>query len=320
MGRILLSICAVVVAVGLAGAQRGQPEGQNARRQTGSAESQSSPRRESPASSPSVEESLQRIACTMEAEQTSAASKQADEQASRDLRAQEDMAWWAQMMFWAAAAGVILSGFGVFLIWRTLLYTRTAANHSATLIVEAKATTKAAERAAEAAVADQRPWIRVAVTGSGPVSWTPEGAIEGLLNFTLSNEGKAPALQVFSSVEVGIRHLNGPMDFFTPHQKLNEFADVLDMRTGGLIMYPGDEQPISHQFRADPEAIRPEDRHSFGLCAVLMIRYKWGQGERGHTTVYVTIDPAEGDGFALSDIVAGRVRSRIGRPIVMETT
>ena len=44
-----------------------------------------------------------------------------------DLKAQKDMARWAERMFWATGASIALTLIGILLIWRTLHHTRRAA-------------------------------------------------------------------------------------------------------------------------------------------------------------------------------------------------
>lgn len=63
----------------------------------------------------------------------------------RDLKAQEGMALWAEAMFWATGAAVILTFAGIVLIRYTLKYTKIAAGHTEEMLNEARKTTKAAE-------------------------------------------------------------------------------------------------------------------------------------------------------------------------------
>lgn len=134
MGRILLSICAVVVAVGLGASQSANPVGEQGRRQGGSAEGQARPQGQADAAAPSVETSLQSIARHVEASQTGPDAEKSEKRADRDLDAQEAMALWAKWMFFAAALTTVISGAGVFLIWRTLIHTRTAAKAGADIV------------------------------------------------------------------------------------------------------------------------------------------------------------------------------------------
>tara|TARA_R110002167_G_scaffold15735_1_gene62532 strand:- start:99 stop:1067 length:969 start_codon:yes stop_codon:yes gene_type:complete len=194
MGRMILSICAVVVALGLVGAQSSEHERQGARRQPSTAEGQDGSNGQPSAPSSTSEKSLQRIAGAMEAEVARGASEQEDDQASRDLQAQESMAWWAQLMFWAAAAGTLLSGLGVFLIWRTLLYTRTAAGHSEKMVIEAAKATEAALRSAKVAeqalVGVERPFL----------VFQPGKRLGNAQYYSFVNHGRTPCVILQSDV------------------------------------------------------------------------------------------------------------------------
>lgn len=66
------------------------------------------------------------------------------ERERRDLTAQEAMAWWAKLMFYASAATVFLTFLALIAIVRTLHHTRRAADSADGMLNEAKETTKAA--------------------------------------------------------------------------------------------------------------------------------------------------------------------------------
>ena len=195
MGQIPISICAVVVAVGLMGTRAANRSVETAYDNRGSADRQGSVEQRPLTPLPTIDTSLQRIASAMEAGQASTASKQADQQARRDLQAQESMAWWAQLMFWAAASGTILSGIGVFLIWRTLRHTRTAARHSAEMVTQAAKATEAALRSAavaeQALVGVERPFVVI----------TPIRSNNLYAAYTFSNHGRTPAVIMHSDVQ-----------------------------------------------------------------------------------------------------------------------
>lgn len=82
-----------------------------------------------------------------------------------DLEAQQDMAFWAQWMFWVNTGTTLLTFVGLFLIWRTLTATKSAAKAAWCGVEEARGATQAAIRAAEAAgdaVAAERAWLTMA--------------------------------------------------------------------------------------------------------------------------------------------------------------
>lgn len=85
------------------------------------------------------------------AEEDKVAAEQRDALDQADLRAQESMALWAFWMFVASAFSVFLTGVGVLLIWRTLIYTRDAAQYAKVAADHAGAGVKEAKKATVAA-------------------------------------------------------------------------------------------------------------------------------------------------------------------------
>jgi len=72
--------------------------------------------------------------------------RQEVERSLRNLNAQENMVWWAEMMFYASAASVILTLFALIAIVRTLTHTRRAADAAVGMLDEAATATQAAQR------------------------------------------------------------------------------------------------------------------------------------------------------------------------------
>ena len=132
MGRIILSICALVVAVALTGS--GQGPGNSPGREAGTDKSNASA-----SQNVQVTADLSRIASALEAQNANANT----DREQRDLEAQEDMAKWAQAMFWAAAAQALLSAVGIALIYVTFRETHRAANSAEEIVT---VTRESAER------------------------------------------------------------------------------------------------------------------------------------------------------------------------------
>lgn len=100
----------------------------------------------------------------------------AEEKRSRDkddLEAQQDMAYWAMLMFIAAAASVVLTFIGLALIGRTLLYTKQAAIHAGRAVDEAKEATTAARETVrvteDSSKRQLRAYVSVAPDGINPL-------------------------------------------------------------------------------------------------------------------------------------------------------
>ena len=132
----------------LAGLACCYPISQDASAQTRATQDRAKPQQEAtPPAFNSIENSLTRIARTMESAQADPAANREEKRSEADLQAQRDMAKWAMWMFFAAVATTMLTAVGVFLIWRTLLHTRNAAQATERMAFD---TTVAVQAAVEA--------------------------------------------------------------------------------------------------------------------------------------------------------------------------
>lgn len=124
----------------------------------------------------------------------------------RDLAAQQEMAFWAEAMFWTTFATVILTAFGIILIGLTLIYTRKAAESAVAAVDEAKEATKAAvlgaKEAREATAvarmsyeADVRPLLKIAIT---------DHIIATLTQTTIKHEARIDVLNVGKGVATDV--------------------------------------------------------------------------------------------------------------------
>ena len=96
------------------------------------------------------------------AQQRAAQSQGPEDHEISDLKAQEGMAFWAKLMFWATVAAVILTVAGIILIWRTLHHTRRAADFARDMLGEAEITAEATRKQVEWLIKIERPHILVA--------------------------------------------------------------------------------------------------------------------------------------------------------------
>lgn len=171
MGRIILSICAAVVAGLLCGAAQGPSD--SARDQERPVYGDNGPRGHVPISA-----DLGRIASALEAQITNDAAEREQE----DLDAQKSMAKWAKYMFWAAFASAVLSGLGIVLIYVTFRETRRAAN-SADAIVDV--TRDSAERQLRAYISVDQIMVTSISVGAPLVAWVK-----------VQNRGQTPARNI----------------------------------------------------------------------------------------------------------------------------
>ncbi|PIL14304.1 hypothetical protein P775_26735 [Puniceibacterium antarcticum] len=137
------------------------------------------------------------------AEEDKIEQERAREQASRDLNAQEGMAWWAELMFYATAATVALTFVALFAIIRTLFHTKRAADAAHDMVDEARATTTAAERGAlvarEIGEAQVRAYVSVDEIS---ISESPDAQGRYEARVTLKNTGQSPAWEVHNELQV----------------------------------------------------------------------------------------------------------------------
>ncbi|WP_415013724.1 hypothetical protein [Brevundimonas sp.] len=127
---------------------------------------------------------LGRLASALEAQNTDADA----EREQRDLDAQEDMAIWAQAMFWTALAQALLSAAGIVLIYITFRETRRAAN-SAEEIVDV--TRRSAERQMRAYLSIRRVQIEDFKVGEYPK-----------VTIDLRNTGQTPAKRISARIDM----------------------------------------------------------------------------------------------------------------------
>jgi hypothetical protein len=122
---------------------------------------------------------------------------------NRDLKAQEGMAWWAELMFYAAAASVILTLAALYAIIRTLHHTRRAADYTQGMLIEAKSTTNAAQETVaitrRVGFTQTRPYVGFADM-IGKLS--DDGRI--VVWAQLRNFGNTPAINVKATLEAQI--------------------------------------------------------------------------------------------------------------------
>lgn len=194
MGRILLAICGLVVAMALSAAAQGPSNGAGGEARADQGDGSSS-------QNITVAADLGRIASALEAQNTDEGAKRE----KRDLHAQEDMAIWAKRMFWATVAAVVLSGVGIVLIYTTFRETRRTANAGDKMAEEAAKATAAALRSAavaeKALVGVERPFVVI----------NPAQFNEYYVNYIFSNYGRTPAVIMHSDVRyLAITPLDGP--------------------------------------------------------------------------------------------------------------
>ena len=115
----------------------------------------------------------------------------------KDLEAQDDMALWAKLMFFATMVAVGLTGAGIWLIKRTLDETKVAAKHTEGMLKEAKQTTEAAHVAIQAtdknAERQLRAYVQVEDIQLELPPAVPVGGRKYVIVINIKNSGQTPA-------------------------------------------------------------------------------------------------------------------------------
>jgi len=101
-------------------------------------------------------------------------AQQQQENEQRDLDAQEGMAWWAKLMFYATGATVLVTFAALVAIIKTLEQTKRAADYTKDMLVEAAEVTREAKSANQILREEQRPWIQVTHEIHSDFGWDRE--------------------------------------------------------------------------------------------------------------------------------------------------
>jgi len=198
-----------------------------------------------------------------------------------DLQAQQDMAWWAMLMFVATSVAVVVTGFGV---W----YVRSTLNETVKLRVEAQETTTAAFQAAtasdkaasatlkaaeatfeankqgrEAFINQQRAWLTLDVEKSdfeSPFDWTDdEGRVD--IDLVFRNFGATPA---FKAALVAPEFIIGSRNINKAREAIAKRMDELPLNAGYTVA-PNELLHQKFHFSIDRENAESYIRQQIGL-------------------------------------------------------
>ena len=189
MGRILLSICAVVVAGGLTGLSQ-QPKAPSEANRTTQSSSQAD---QAPTDRPDA------LSATQNGEGGEGDSTEKEERAEDDLKAQQTMADWAVVIGIFTGTQVLIGIAGTIALLITLNLNR-ASNQIALQTFEAGA----------------RPWLVFSEFRCSPVSEASptEVVVAHIIDVGWKNEGGGPAIEVRSALELRLIKAGGPVPQF----------------------------------------------------------------------------------------------------------
>lgn len=232
----------------------------------------------------SVAASARRIAGALEAQQreTDSGKRDEDERERRDLKAQEDMADWAQAMFWAAFAQAILSAVGIVLIFVTFKEARRAADSGDRMAEEAVKATSAAIEASNAgreanAIAKTtselqlRPWLIVKARVETDIDYVDE-TMKFTVALDIKNVGSTIARNIMSDSLTYPDAGSIPNDF--PNTMYETAARV---QRWGDILVPGEEDTLRFLFEVP---IEPDECGYMAPIIAFTITYNSDDGTK----------------------------------------
>lgn len=155
------------------------------------------------------------------------------QRAEDDLVAQTEMGLWALGMLLVTSVTTIITGLGVYFVWQTLRQTAET-NRSAV------AAASAAIDSNRIAASGQRPWLKIQITGCGPIVGSDDGRISLKIDISVTNLGKTPAAGVWHGAGLNLRHLGpGPHgDVFV--EAFRQSASLASSLKIGSVLFPGE--------------------------------------------------------------------------------
>lgn len=179
-----------------------------------------------------------------------------------DLHAQQVAAWWSRAGVVVSILGLVVSGVGLFFIWKQL-------RHGEEAVREAARSSQAAADAANAAILSSRPWLNVVdVKAQFHESEEPPQLV---LTFDIHNIGATPALMATTHAL-----LIQPQNQRDLDEAVRNFGSSAP-ESGGATIFPGEA------FRTI-ETIDLRSAVQQTWTAALLVRYRMSGGQTNHTS------------------------------------
>ncbi len=166
-----------------------------------------------------IKDRIERIARAQEVERDQHKADKADEYARRNLDAQEAMAAWAKLAFFATLAGIILSGGGLLALLYSLRLNRRATNAAQDAVLVARETNEAQSRA----------WVSVNCQLGKPERGKTHAGVEGIyfnVVCAANNHGRSPATSVSFHAEIALLGSKCP----SMEERMTEYCDAIRKR------------------------------------------------------------------------------------------
>lgn len=234
-GYIALVICAVAVFILITGAITGLILGEYAKVHQTNAAYQQNGERDRDAASQEISKACfdADFAVFSKCISEKVASYYKQQATNQDLQAQQDMAFWAAALFMLGIAQVVLSGVGIFFIWRSLRLNRDAV----TAAVESNTVTR------EIGEAQVRAYL---TCKEGTYTINPFG-IGIRIESIILNSGQSPAVQIKVTASLIVLD-NPPKQGKTAVNDLNRFGPKV---FSGLVLSAGNSKPVNLNWTSD---------------------------------------------------------------------
>lgn len=275
--RYWLPVLAVVGLLAVAAHAQGVSD--HAARKPSATQGQPKPKADSPPAIPvAVQNDIHSIASALKAANEKKPSADEDKRARDNLKAQQDTAYWARYMFWVGFGELIVTGAGVFLVWRTLKASWAAAREAKRAADAANASLNHAkestERQLRAYVGIDS--IKLEITSDiltyEPTDLTSQNIIfPDFLAITVKNYGETPAKNVQTRVAIG----RGPHLLAMPSDYDYDAVFSQPVQTGNIITrtYLNRMQAESIKSPIDPRHVWATKAKEAGLVVYGRIYY-----------------------------------------------
>lgn len=223
------------------------------------------------------------VECYKDAEKTYRENTRAEQ----DLDAQVEMADWAEGMLWATSVlgtiSILVTGIGLFFVWRTLETNRDATN----------AAVEANRIAQELFAAENRPWIRFAKPVEVGNYWDSNSGSHISVTASLQNTGKTTAVDVRASLILDVPNVFS----FLSNKPVAEFAEREASRPelhdfGKIAVFANSDQ--FPEISASSNDVPDTDK---AIRAIICVTYR----ASGFENIYYTAIAVEFDAAAIVD-------------------
>ncbi|MEX1107274.1 MAG: hypothetical protein WEC00_00035 [Dongiaceae bacterium] len=211
-------------------------------------------------------------------QESAANSSREEERAEADLEAQQEMALWAQLVFWATTGSVVVAAVAVGLVFFTLHETRKAGKAAADILEQTRRQADSAVDAAKAAleanailIAEKRPWLHLDREIECEFLET-ENSVAVNCWYRLKNFGLSPAINI--NIRARLIDAIWPPTIEAIDGFYNECWERR-FKVSGKTLFPGQKDRRHHSFAGKRFIDADESREVFFM---IVITYRFALG------------------------------------------